>query len=542
MSTTPRRLFAMALFEEGRGPALATATVLLMVHALAEASIPVVIGLTVDRAVLPMDHLALAGWLAVLGGVFLVLTTSYQVASRLMVTVYGHGEQALRHLALSRILRPRLSGRAITQGEALTYATSDTYRVAGVAWSVAQQCATVAAIIGAALALLVISPLATLVVFAATVAMMLVMRAVSRPMEHRGLAEQRAATEAGAVAADFLSGFRVLVGMGARGEAVRRYVAASDQSRIAATSAGRSLAGYEAVSATLAAATTTVLAGISAWSASSGQISIGQLITVLGLAQFVSGSLAYAGSFPSNWIHKLASARRLAEVINAEDLLDEPGRGAPVNRPGDVALSFRAGAGRVDVLRGEMLGIRPSDSAGARALSRMLGLRTRIERNTVTVAIDGTHRDVLDLDPVEYRRRVVALPHRQSIMSGSLRDAVRGHESTGSPDPGLINIAALQQTATEVGGWEAPVGEAGRRLSGGQRQRIGLARALHSDADVLVLDEPTSAVDAITEAHIADALARYGKTTIVITTSAVLLAACDRIIELDAREMDGGHA
>ncbi|KAA0962665.1 ABC transporter ATP-binding protein [Microbacterium sp. ANT_H45B] len=548
MTTTPRRLFALALTSQGRGITLTAATTLLIVHSLTEAAIPVIIGATIDRAVLPSDPEALALWLGVLLGTFLLLTASYQAASRLMVGVYGHGEQALRHLALSRMLRPRLSRRAMTPGEALTFVTSDTYRVAGVAWSVAQQCATIAAIAGAAFAMLVISPIATLVVFASTLAMMVTMRIVSRPIERRGAAEQRAATEAGAVAADFMAGFRVLVGIGAREEAVRRYVTASDASRIAATTAGRSLAAYDAVSSVLAAVATTALAGLSAWFAAEGQISIGELVTVLGLAQFLSGSLAYAGSFPSNWIHKLASAKRLAEMIDTDDLLDVP-LAAPRSaqrRPVEagIALTFRPGpegSPHIDVHRGELLGIRPSDSDEARALSRLLGLRTPPAPDAVAVAIDGALHDPRHLDPREYRRRVVALPHRHTIASGTLREAVGGHGVTAAPSPEMTAVAALHDTITEAGGWSAQVGEAGRRLSGGQRQRIGIARALHTDADVLVLDEPTSAVDVITEAHIAAALAELDRTTIVISTSPVLLGACDRVIDLSPEETDAAH-
>lgn len=553
MTVTPRRLFTIALTTHGRGVSLAAATGLLMVHALSEAAIPVIIGATIDRAVAPADPLALALWLGVLVAVFLVLTTSYQAASRLMVSIYGYGEQALRQLTLSRLLRPRLSSLTLSPGEALTYATSDTYRVAGVAWSVAQQCATIAAIVGAALAMLVISPVATAVVFLATIAMMVVMRAVSKPLERRGHTEQRAATEAGAVAADFMTGYRVLVGIGARGIAVRRYLSASDGSRIAATAAGKSLADYEAVSATLAALTTTGLAGMSAWFAASGQISIGELITVLGLAQFISGSLAFVGSFPSNWIHKVASAQRLATVINADDLItvasDEPA--GPASDPGtDVVLTFRTDADLVEVRRGELLGVRPADSDAARALSRRLGARTPVRRGSVSALVDGAHRDVVDLDPVVYRRAVVAMPHRHTIATGTLREAVSGPgerrfdsgqardviASVGVPAPDLIDIAALRDTIDQVGGWDAQVGEAGRRLSGGQRQRIGLARGLHAQTGVLVLDEPTSAVDAITEAHIAEALAAHGRTTIVITTSAVLLAACHRVVDVAGSE------
>ncbi|MBT2496964.1 ABC transporter ATP-binding protein [Microbacterium sp. ISL-59] len=543
MTSTPRRLFGIALKSEGRGIALAGATALLIVHSLAEATIPVLIGATIDRAVLPADPAALALWLGVLVGTFLVLTASYQAASRLMVSIYGYGEQALRHLTLSRMLRPRLSRRAVTPGEALTFVTSDTYRVAGVAWSVAQQFSTIAAIIGAGLAMLVISPVATIVVFGSTIAMMFVMQVVSRPLERRGFAEQHAATEAGAVAADFMGGFRVLVGIGAREEAVRRYIAASDTSRRAATAAGRSLAAYEAVSGTLAAVATTALAGMSAWFAAEGRISIGELVTVLGLAQFISGYLAYAGSFPSNWIHKLASAKRLAEVIDAEDLLDAPAASSPAEPAGDVVLAFRAGSGSplVEVREREVLGIRPADSDAARALSRLLGLRSRAEPGLVSVAVDGGLRDLTTLDPVEYRRRVVAPPHGQTIVSGSLREAVRGHGTDEPAHPPFIEMAALHDTVVQVGGWESQVGEAGRRLSGGQRQRIGIARALHAEADVLVLDEPTSAVDALTEAHIARALAEHDETVIVITTSPVLLDVCDRVIDLPSPGSDARH-
>src|SRR5205807_1139614 len=83
-------------------------------------------------------------------------------------------------------------------------------------------------------------------------------------------------------------------------------------------------------------------------------------------------------------------------------------------------------------------------------------------------------------------------------------------------------------------GYATPVGERGARLSGGQRQRIALARAFLKDAPVLILDEPTSAVDAETEATILDAMDRLmrGRTTFLVTHRTSALTICDARLSL----------
>jgi putative ABC transport system ATP-binding protein len=111
-----------------------------------------------------------------------------------------------------------------------------------------------------------------------------------------------------------------------------------------------------------------------------------------------------------------------------------------------------------------------------------------------------------------------------------------------------VLAAAGADEAVEAlpGGLDAPVGERGRRLSGGQRQRIALARALAADAPVLVLHEPTTAVDTVTEARIAAGVRelRAGRTTLVIASSPALLAVCDRVLVLQGGEIvaSGTHA
>jgi len=97
-----------------------------------------------------------------------------------------------------------------------------------------------------------------------------------------------------------------------------------------------------------------------------------------------------------------------------------------------------------------------------------------------------------------------------------------------------------------AGGLEGAITEAGRSLSGGQRQRVALARVLAADAPVLVLHEPTTAVDTATEQRIADGLRRLrrGRTTLLITSSPTLLAAADRVVLLHEGRVvaEGDHA
>ena len=147
------------------------------------------------------------------------------------------------------------------------------------------------------------------------------------------------------------------------------------------------------------------------------------------------------------------------------------------------------------------------------------------------VSADGV--DLADLDLASLRSRVLVADTASMLFAGTLQDAVDpwGTHTRAQAEAALVTACAEDVFDALPGGWRGVIDEKGRGLSGGQRQRVVLARALVADADVLCLVEPTSAVDAHTEARIAPRLVahRAGRTTVVATASPLILHSADEV-------------
>ncbi len=137
----------------------------------------------------------------------------------------------------------------------------------------------------------------------------------------------------------------------------------------------------------------------------------------------------------------------------------------------------------------------------------------------------------------DVRRRIVVSDTGSQLFAGTLQDAIDPHGRLALEQAEeALRVANAEDVYDAMpGGWQGLLDERGRGLSGGQRQRVVLARALATDAPTLVLVEPTSAVDAHTEARIAERVAehRRGRTTIVATVSPLWLHHADRVVLLD---------
>jgi ABC-type bacteriocin/lantibiotic exporter with double-glycine peptidase domain len=146
------------------------------------------------------------------------------------------------------------------------------------------------------------------------------------------------------------------------------------------------------------------------------------------------------------------------------------------------------------------------------------------------VPLEQLSRDVV-------RRRILVSDTGSNLFSGDLQEALDVHGHGLEAVTAALSAASGEDILEALpGGLHAEVAERGRSFSGGQRQRLVLARALAADPEVLVLVEPTSAVDAHTEARIAERLPeqRAGRTTVVTTTSPLMLDCADHVAFFEA--------
>ena len=528
---------------------VAGASMLAAAHQAGEALVPVVVGVVIDQAVTTGSMPALLRWLVVLAVVFAGLSASFRFAARAGERAAEQGAHRLRVELSARVLHARGGAEAgRLPGALVNIATGDAKRVGAVNGVLPFGIAAVAGLLVSAVALLRISVPLGLLVLLGTPPLLLLTHLIGRPLERRSGVEQEQAAHASGIAADLVAGLRVLKGIGAEPAAVARYRRTSRISLAATLRAAKAQSWHDGAILALTGVFIAVVALVGGQLAVAGTISVGELVAAVGLAQFLLTPFQMFAWVNGELAQGRASAARIASVLAAPHAVGT-GTASPASPAsgGVRLLGLTHGALRgvdLDIAPGTHLGVVTTDPAAAADLLDCLAREA--EPGAGSVELDQV--DLTEMAPDRVREVLMVAAHDADLFEQSVRDNVLAGRTDGAAD---VDRAMAAATADEVArslpeGAATVLAERGSSLSGGQRQRVALARALAADPPVLVVHDPTTAVDAVTESRIASEIARLrrGRTTVLVCTSPALLAAADRVVLLaDGRvAADGAHA
>jgi ABC-type multidrug transport system fused ATPase/permease subunit len=419
--------------------------------------------------------------------------------------------------------------RRVASGEVASLGSSDIERIGDALDVSARTAGGVVSFLAVSVVLLVVSPpLGAVVVLGVPLAMALVVPLI-RPLERRQTAERERRAEASSLASDTVTGLRVLRGLGGERVFTSRFERAADTVAAASIRTAILQSYLDGAQVLLPGVLVVAVTWIGAHFAVHGSISPGELVAFYASAAFLLIPMQTFVEASSKWTAALVASRRIIGVLSMQrTILDA---GGPVAAMPDFSVERLTDEMTGTVIApGVLTAVVPATPEEGSALLDRLG-RFEDPADGKAVRIGSQRLDQIPLEAL--RRRVVVLERSPIQMSVTAAEALA---SAGSRLAGVIEAAAAGELIEGLPeGLDTLLPERWRSLSGGQRQRLALAQALAGDPDVLLLDDPTSAVDAHTESAIADRLRRIrsGRTTVIATTSPLLLDRADAVILLD---------
>jgi ABC-type multidrug transport system fused ATPase/permease subunit len=523
---SPARLLA-GLVRDHRGP-IALSVVYGIACMLALTFVPAVVGKAIDTGIIARDRQALLLWCGVVMGLGVVQAAAGILRDRCAtIAMRRAAYQVMRALTWQASRLGATLGERMPVGEVINAGTADPVAIGYMTMIVGTTASGLTAIVVVAVLMLDASWQLGATVLVGVPLTVGGVALLLRPLHARQRRLRERQGELTGRAVDIAAGIRVVRGVGGEPQLARRYREESQQVRHAGVRVARVDGLLAAVNVLLPGLLVTFVVWLGGHAVADGSLSGGQLVAFYGYAAFMVIPLTRLTGSTSIAMQAYVAARHVAAVMSIEPRQVEEAQVDAVWRDGGLLADRASG---LQATPGQLTAVACTAPADALALADRLGGYAPGD-----VTLDGIRLAALPSE--ELRRGVLVARNDARLLSGPLRVEL----DPGDGDDGLRLEAAIHAaSARDVvealeEGLDGVLARPEHELSGGERQRLRLARALMADHDVLVLVEPTSAMDAHTEARIAERLAaaRAGRTTVVFATSPILLGRADRVAYVD---------
>jgi ABC-type multidrug transport system fused ATPase/permease subunit len=492
----------------------------------AQALTPGAIGEAVNAGLIARDQTALIWWGLAILGLGVAIAVSALLVERFETTVrVGGGYRTMQFVTRQVCDLGSTVGKRLTAGDLVTVGVSDINLIGQALTSFGRGVGGVAGFAVVAVLMLATSWQVGLLVLIAVPVILLITTRLSRILRQRQRQVRVRQRELADQAVDTVRGLRVLRGFGGGEIFAARYRDGSQRLRFTVLGQARISAMLGAASTFLPGLLVVAVVALAGERTLAGQLSAGQMVAFYGYTAYLVSPIGRMTGAVTRAMQAHVAAANITRLLRLEPDIG-PG-------PGSAAMPVGPGA-LVDPDSG-LTAPAQGLTAVVCAPGDAIALSDRLGRYTDSgAAYDGQPLGTLPL--AEVRERILVATADAHLFAGPLRRELDpANRLNGSDD--LLWTAVDASAARDIiealpEQFDTCAAEGGREFSGGQQQRLRLVRALMADPEVLILIDPTSAVDAHTESLMAAGIARLrqGRATLVFTTSMLLLNQADRVV------------